>query len=153
MYPYTASGTGLAAMLPNWVAADGNFFDNLRNPALLTRIREEMKAPESLQMAAQPEVVMPIGFERAENQQYVGKRLTEIAEMRNQHWIDTTIDLLLSEKQRIGTIYFKISAENIRLQLQQPWIKIATDAGGFDPAWAKARGPVHPRSYGTYPRV
>ena len=153
MYPYPASGTGLAAMLPNWVAADGNFFDNLRNPALLDRIRDEMSRPEALQMAAQPEVVMPIGLDKPENQQYIGKRLTEIAEMRKQHWTDATIDLLVSEQQRIGTIYFKISEENIRTQLQLPWIKISTDAGGFDPAWAKERGPVHPRSYGTYPRV
>lgn len=153
MYPYPASGTGLAAMLPNWVAADGNFFDNLNNPALRARIREEMNDQESLQMAAQPEVVMPIGLELPENQPYIGKRLTEIATMRNQHWTDATIDLLVSEQQRIGTIYFKISEENIRLQLQLPWIKISTDSGGFDPAWGIDRGPVHPRGYGTYPRV
>ncbi|MEM7131264.1 MAG: D-aminoacylase [Chloroflexota bacterium] len=153
MYPYHASGTGLAAMLPNWVSADGKFFDNLRDPNLRKQIQTEMSQPESLQMAAQPEVVMPIGFEKPENMQYVGKRLTEIAEMRNQHWTETTIELLLSEEQRIGTIYFKISEENIRLQLPQPWIKISTDAGGYDPIWGKPLGPTHPRSYGTFPRV
>jgi N-acyl-D-aspartate/D-glutamate deacylase len=42
---------------------------------------------------------------------------------------------------------------NVRMQLSLPWIKISTDAGGFDPAWAVARGPIHPRAYGTYPRV
>ncbi len=46
-----------------------------------------------------------------------------------------------------------VQEENIRLQLQQPWVKISTDAGGFDPAWGKAWAPVHPRSYGTYPRI
>jgi N-acyl-D-aspartate/D-glutamate deacylase len=39
------------------------------------------------------------------------------------------------------------------MQLGLPWIKIATDAGGHDPAWAAPLGPVHPRAYGTYPRV
>jgi dihydroorotase/N-acyl-D-amino-acid deacylase len=36
--------------------------------------------------------------------------------------------------------------------LRQPWIKISTDAGGLDP---DRRGGVlvHPRAYGTYPRV
>ncbi|MEJ7654496.1 MAG: amidohydrolase family protein, partial [Chloroflexia bacterium] len=43
--------------------------------------------------------------------------------------------------------------ENLRFQLQQPWIKVSSDAGGFDPAWAVERGPIHPRAYGTYPRV
>ena len=63
------------------------------------------------------------------------------------------MDLLLSEEQRIGTIYFSMNEENLKLQLRQPWIKISTDAGGFDPAWGKEWGPIHPRGYGTYPRV
>ena len=46
-----------------------------------------------------------------------------------------------------------MSEENVRRQLELPWIKIATDAGGYDPAWGEPLGPVHPRSYGTYPRV
>ena len=82
-----------------------------------------------------------------------GKRLLEIAQARGEHWVDTAIELLLAEEQRIGTIYFKMSEENVKLQLQQPWNKISTDAGGYDPSWGKALGPVHPRSYGTYPRV
>lgn len=97
--------------------------------------------------------VMPIGFEKPENQQYVGKRLSEIAQMRGQDWIDAAFDLLLSEEQRISTIYFVIQEKNLKLQLQLPWVKISTDAGGLDPAWAKELGPCHPRAYGTYTRV
>ena len=62
-------------------------------------------------------------------------------------------DLLLSERQRISTIYFSMSEENVAMQLGLPWIKVSTDAGGHDPAWAQAYGPIHPRGYGTYPRV
>jgi N-acyl-D-aspartate/D-glutamate deacylase len=62
------------------------------------------------------------------------------------------LDLLDSERQRISTIYFSMREENVRLQLQQPWIKISTDAPGLDPA-AGQENPVHPRAYGTYPRV
>ena len=153
MYPYAASGTGLTAMFPNWVSADGKFFENLRDPAICTQIRQEMMDPAATLMASPPDVVMPIGFNRPENQRYVGQRLSEIAEMRDQHWIDAAIDLLLSEEQRIGTLYFKMSEENLKLQLRQPWIKIASDAGGYDPAWGRALGPVHPRCYGTFPRV
>ena len=59
----------------------------------------------------------------------------------------------LTEGQRISTIYFMMTDDNLRLQLQQPWIMIGTDAGGLDPAWAKPLGPYHPRAYGTYTRV
>ncbi len=97
--------------------------------------------------------MMPIGFVHPENQQYVGKTLAEIATMRDQAWIDAVIDLLAEENQRISTIYLMMDEGNLRLQLQQPWITISTDAGGLDPAWAEKLGPYHPRAYGTYTRV
>jgi len=156
MYPYAAAGTGLTAVLPPWAMADGKLFDNLRDPSTRDRIKEEMLHPTGdwePMGTRDPASVMPIGFEQAENQSYVGKRLTEIGTMRGQDWVDTVFDLLLSEGQRISTIYFSMSEENVRLQLKQPWIKIATDAGGFDPNWAEPLGPYHPRAYGTFPRV
>ena len=155
MYPYTASGTGLTAVLPPWAAEGGGLFENLQDPHTRSRIRQEMLRPGTdwEPLGDGPESVMPIGFQRPELQQYVGKRLSEIAAQRDQSWVDAVFDLLLSEKQRVSTIYFKMTEENIRLQLPLPWIKISTDAGGYDPAWGEALGPVHPRAYGTYPRV
>jgi N-acyl-D-amino-acid deacylase len=157
MYPYAASGTGLDSVLPPWVAEGGTYFETLADPAVQERIRAEVLAPsgvwEALAHGIGPEGVMPVGFEQPANLQYTGKRLSEIAAMRGQHWIDTVIDLLLSERHRISTIYFSMDEANVALGLQQPWVKISTDAGGTDPAWAKALGPTHPRAYGTYPRV
>jgi len=157
VYPYTAAGTGLASVLPPWVAAGGRFYENLRDPAIRARIRQEVEQPsgewEALGTEAGPEGIMPVGMQHPALQPYVGKRLAEIARARGQDWIDTAIDLLLTEERNIFTIYFVMDEENVRLALQQPWIKVATDAGGLDPAWARAEGPVHPRAYGTYPRV
>ena len=42
-------------------------------------------------------------------------------------------ETLLSEHRDIGTLYFLMSEDNVRLQLKQPWIKIGTDATGPDP--------------------
>jgi N-acyl-D-amino-acid deacylase len=157
MYPYIASGTGLTATLPGWVAADGKLYDNLRDPAARARIRHELTlppgAPGAPALRRDPAEIMPIGFRKPEHQAYVGQKLLAIAESRGQDWIETVLDLLAAENQSISTIYFSMSEENIKLQLRQPWVKVSTDAGGIDPAWAKGRGPVHPRAYGTFPRV
>jgi dihydroorotase/N-acyl-D-amino-acid deacylase len=61
------------------------------------------------------------------------------------------MDLLLAEPGGIGAIFFLMNEDNVRLQLKQPWMKIGTDASGPDPD--SSRGPTHPRSYGTYPRI
>lgn len=154
VYPYPASGTGLNAMLPNWASEGGQLYQNLTRPEVRARIRAELEGPDpQVDTRSRAEQVMPVGFYRPENQQYVGKRLAEIAQMRGQDWLECVFDLLVSEGQRISTIYFSMSEDNLRLELRQPWTMVSTDAGGFDPAWAAAYGPTHPRGYGSYPRV
>ncbi len=150
MYPYPASGTGLDALLPTWVSADNLFWDNLENPEIRAKIREEVLFGTG-DMNSRPEQIMPVGFRRTEHLQYVGLKLSEIAVARGQHWVDTVFSLLLLERQRIGTIYFTMTEDNLRLQLQQPFVKVSSDAGGHDPA--SALEAVHPRGYGTFPRV
>lgn len=164
MYPYAASGTGLTAILPTWTAEGGRLYERLRDPDVRARVRATLEGRHSeggplgadglgLETRGGPHGIMPIGFLKPEHQAYVGKRLDEIAAMRGQDWIEATLDLLVAEGQRISTVYFSMDEANLRLQVQQPWIKFSTDAGGFDPAWAKGNGPVHPRAYGTFPRV
>jgi dihydroorotase/N-acyl-D-amino-acid deacylase len=77
--------------------------------------------------------------------------LAQIAERQGKHWIETAMDLIVSEESRVGAVYFMMSESNVMLQMHQPWIKFGTDAGGVDPD--SARGLTHPRAYGTYPRI
>jgi N-acyl-D-amino-acid deacylase len=155
MYPYVAGGTGLTACLPPWASADGKLFDNLLNSGTRERIKAEVLSDktewENLCSLATPEGVLVLGIGKPENRRWAGKRLSEIAAEQNKPWLDAAIDLILSERQRIGTIFFMMSEENVALQLRQPWIKIGTDAGGLDPD--SARGLTHPRAYGSYPRI
>jgi len=155
MYPYTAGSTGLTSCFPDDVAANGQLFANLDNTAIRQRIKAEIMTGkvnyENLCLQSGPENVLILGLNKPENQKYVGQRLTEIAAAMNKHWVDTAMDLVLSERQRIGTVYFMMSEENVQRQLRLPWIKIGTDAGGPNPDGATGR--VHPRSYGTYTRI
>ena len=155
MYPYPAGGTGLSACLPPWASADGKLLENLKDPATRARIRAEMLQErtewENLCQLAGPEGVLLLGLRRDENKRFVGKRLGEVATTLGREWPDAIMDLLIAEEQRIGTVYFLMTEENIALQLRQPWIKFGTDAGGMDPD--SARGPTHPRAYGNFPRI
>jgi dihydroorotase/N-acyl-D-amino-acid deacylase len=92
-----------------------------------------------------------LGLRKPENEGFSGLRLSEIAERQNKHWIETAMDLIVSEESRVGAVYFMMSESNVALQMKQPWIKFGTDAGGADPD--SARGLTHPRAYGTYPRI
>nr|MBA2453271.1 amidohydrolase family protein [Chloroflexia bacterium] len=130
-------------------------FDNLADDATWQAIRTEMLNPPpnstAMARAQNREGVVPVGMMKDENRQYNGKNLDEIASMRGEEWPDTVRYMLTSEQQRISTIYFMMSEDNLKMQLKQPWIKISTDAGGIDPA--TQTNATHPRAYGTFTRV
>jgi N-acyl-D-amino-acid deacylase len=155
MYPYAASGTGLTACLPDWTAAEGKLFENLAGAESRKKILAEMVQPseqwESRCLQATPEGVLLVGLRRPEHQRFLGKRLSEVAAALGKPWPETVLDLLLTERQRIGTIYFVISEKNVAMQLALPWMKVSTDSGASNPEVDKS--PVHPRGYGTFPRV
>ncbi len=155
MYPYAAGGTGLTACLPPDVSADGKLFDNLRDSSMRRRIHEEVLRDtgewENMCLLATPEGVLIARTTNPANAQFQGKRLSEIAAATGKHYLDAAMDLIVSENSRVETIYFLMSEENVKSQLQIPWIKWGTDAGGPDPT--TVRGMLHPRSYGTYPRI
>jgi dihydroorotase/N-acyl-D-amino-acid deacylase len=155
MYPYTAGGTGLDACFPPWASADGKLFDNLADPDMRARIRAEMEVQtepwEAFCSLATPQGTMPLGLNLPEHRKYRGWWLADIAEDLGKDWVDTAMDLVLHERQRVGTMYFLMSEENVAMQIAQPWIKFGTDAGGIDPATATGR--AHPRAYGTFTRV
>jgi dihydroorotase/N-acyl-D-amino-acid deacylase len=155
MYPYTAGGTGLAACLPPSASADGKLFANINDPEARAKIRAEVAKPtsfwESLCEQATPQGVMVAGLRDPALQKFSGKRLAEISAAMGKDWLDTVMELLRTEKRDIGTMYFLMNEDNVKLQLKQPWMKIGTDAAGSDPDSTRAL--AHPRSYGTYPRI
>jgi N-acyl-D-amino-acid deacylase len=155
MYPYTAGGTGLAACLPPSASADGKLQANLADATARAKIRAEVAHPtsfwESLCEQATPQGVLIAALRTPANQKWAGHRLSEIAAGMGTDWLDTVMELLRTEQRDIGTMYFLMNEDNVKLQLKQPWMIIGTDAGGSDPDSTKSL--VHPRSYGTYPRI
>jgi N-acyl-D-amino-acid deacylase len=155
MYPYVAGGTGLTACFPPWASEDNLLYDNLADATVRARMRAEMARDdvewENLCGLATPQGVLILGLSLEEHRPFIGMTLDRIADARGTDWIEAAFDLVLAERQRVGTIYYLMDEDNVRLNLRQPWIKFGTDAGGVDPA--NATSLVHPRAYGTFPRI
>lgn len=155
MYPYIAGGTGLAALLPPWAAADGKLLDNIQDPDARAKIKAEMLSDETtwenLGRLTTPQGVLVVDIEGDDNKRWIGKRLSAIAAEMGKDWPDAALALLTASDARAGMVVFMMAEDNVKLQLRQPWIKIGTDAGGYDPDSATSM--AHPRAYGTYPRI
>ena len=155
MYLYPAGGNSFASCIPPKYSEGGRLMENLKNPALRATMLAEMHAMdagyENLCEIATPANVMVVGFRNEANKRFEGKRLSEIASVLGKDWAETIIDLNVDERLGLGELLFLMSEENIRLQLQQPWMKFGTDASSSDPA--TAQGMVHPRAYGNFTRL
>ena len=156
MYPYVAGGTSLSACTPPWASEGDSLLVRLRDRVQRARITAEMKAAkwswENLCYLATPGGVMVVGFSTPDlKAKYDAKRIDEIARDMKKDWAEAVVELLLAENGKLGMVVFMMKEDNVEMQLQQPWMKFGTDADGWDPDSVK--GVLHPRTYGTFPRI
>lgn len=152
-YPYTASGTGLSAILPNWVQAGGvdSMLVRLRDPVVRTRLVASMHDSTNPRGAA---FTMVSGVRTDSLRQYVGKRLDEIGRMRHEDPYAAAFDILLADHGASSAMFFTWNEDALKLVLQQPWVSVGQDAGVALPdSNGGLPGSEHPRAFGTFPRI
>jgi len=160
MYTYTAGATGLDAAMPPWVQAGGHraWVARLKNPVIRRRVLREMSTPtdewENLYLlAGSPENVLLVGFKNESLRHLAGKTLAQVAGMRRKSPEETAIDLVIEDDSRVGTIYFLMSEENVKKQINLPWVSFCSDAGSSAPEGVFLESSTHPRAYGNYARL
>ena len=152
-YPYTASSTGTAALVPQWSQAGGHaeLLKRLHDPATRARIKQTVVErirddrgggdPKNVVMAS-------CSFDPA----LAGKSLAKITD---EHGQSPTIEnaaetvLWITEKGGCSAVYHAIDEADVERILRYPFTMIGSD--GEVPVFGKAA--PHPRSYGTFARV
>jgi N-acyl-D-amino-acid deacylase len=160
MYNYLAGATGLDAAMPTWVQAGGleQWIKNLRDPKIRARVVAEMRNPhptdwENLYAAAGPDGVLFLSFKNPALKPLTGKRLSEVAAARHQTPEDTAIDLVIEDGSRVGVAYFLMSEDNVRRQLQLPWVSFGSDESAEAPEGVFLKSASHPRAYGNVAKL
>jgi len=160
MYTYTAGATGLDAAMPPWVQEGGYeaWAERLRDPAVRDRVIGEMRTPtdewENLMLlAGDPSRVVLVGFKADSLKHLTGMTLAAVAEARGMRPEAAAIDLVIKDGSRVGTVYFLMSEDNVRRQIQLPWVAFDSDAGAPAPEGVFLQSNPHPRAYGTFARL
>ncbi|HEX9167089.1 MAG TPA: D-aminoacylase [Gemmatimonadales bacterium] len=153
MYPYPFSGNNLGECFPDWAAEGGRLQENLKDAETRARILREMTDMKGAPLCQYegPGAYMVASFKHPDLLKYEGWRVADIAKDLRKPWAETIVELIVTEGRDLSKINFTMSEDNVRMQLPRPWVVIGTDAGGEDPD--SATGVVHPRAYGTYPRI
>src|ERR1041385_2256209 len=146
-YPYNASSTGLAVLLPSWVS-EGDFATakrKLQDPATRRRIRNEML--DGLKTSGWKDYA----FARIAYYQFdpslVGKSIAEISP-EPERQAETVIDLFSHGGAQM--VFFDMSEADVQTIMTDPRVMFGSDSSvrednpGVQP---------HPRGTGTFPRV
>ena len=160
MYTYTAAGTGLNATMPPWVQEGGlqEWIKRLKDPAIRQRVIQEMDTPtkawENFFLAAGgPENILLTGFKNEKLKPLTGQTLAAVARLRASSPEETAMDLVIEDNSRVDAIYFLMSEENLRRQIQLPWIAFGSDEASPAPEGVFLKAHAHPRAYGNVARL
>lgn len=156
VYPYVASWTDLATILPDAVRNGGaaRTLERLRDPAMamnvalaLTLARDPARGGDSWHDI----LVTDVGSER--NAALAGYRIDEIARMWRVSPPLAAIRLLIEEELRVQCAFFTMSEDDVAAVMSADFCSIGSDSSARAFSGITARGVPHPRTYGCFPRV
>jgi N-acyl-D-amino-acid deacylase len=155
VYPYTASSTGLTVIIPDRFHEGGAaaLYARLADPAVRGEIRAELAATRRWGDVANADGVLVLHVTKDENRRFQGRTLTQVAAERETHPIDAALDLIASDRSRVGVAFFSMSEDNLRKALRRPWVAISSDGTSMAPEGEFLTAPTHPRAYGSFARV
>jgi N-acyl-D-amino-acid deacylase len=148
VFPYTNTGSVLYTFLPDWVSEGGKkmMLHRLRDPEIKKKLISEMK--ESDFDYSKIEIAIS-GL----NKTLSRRSIADISNAQGKSVEDVVIDVLLASEGRVITSTELLSEENVEKALMHPFSMISTNGSGYDLEHAKTGELVHPRSFGTFPRV
>jgi N-acyl-D-aspartate/D-glutamate deacylase len=160
LYPYVRAGGFFTPLLPPWAQEGGRpaIVKRLQDPAKRERIKQELAAPaSSWENEYYGAGGGPAGFQITDARgnpalkRYEGKTLAEVAEMEKKDPRDVVMDLVLAGDA--GMTVLITNEDDLRLAIQRPWVAFGSDGQTVAPDGPLSEGMVHPRAYGTYPRI
>jgi len=152
IYPYAASSTSLSTLAPDWAMEGGydEFRKRLRQPDDRARIAEALRA----QVARRGERGIYVSqiFNHAQDP-YEKKYVEQIAELMGTSAEEALMTIFAENEISPRVIYFSINEDDVRYALRQPWVSVGSDGSSPTAAARAENTSIHPRAYGTFPRV
>jgi N-acyl-D-amino-acid deacylase len=159
MYTYPASSTGLDATMPTWVQEGGHdaWVARLKDPVVRARLLKEMRGgadfDNAFVNAGGASGILLVSFKNPTLKPLTGKTLAEVAEMRGTSPEETAMDLVIEDNSRVGCVFFTMSEDNVRRELQLPYMSFGSDGGSMSTEGVFLLSGTHPRAYGNFARL
>jgi N-acyl-D-amino-acid deacylase len=148
VYPYTHTGSVLYILLPDWVAEGGKklMLSRLKDPETRAKVIEEMKN-ENFDYSKITISISPL------NKTLTNRRITDIAKLQEKSVEETIIDILVASEGRVIAMIHGLSENNVIKAIRNPFSIISTNGAGYNLEHKETSELVHPRNFGSFPRV
>ncbi len=148
VYPYTATGSVLYTFLPTWITENGRklMLSRLRDADIRNTVIAEMKKNETDYSAMTLSVT-------ALSKMLTRRKISEIADMHGKSAEEVIVDVLLASEGRAIVSIETLSPKNVEKAVQHPFSIISSNGVGYNLAHAETGEAVHPRNFGTFPKV
>ncbi|KKT86960.1 MAG: Amidohydrolase 3 [Candidatus Moranbacteria bacterium GW2011_GWC2_45_10] len=148
VYPYTATGSVLYILLPDWVAEGGKklMLQRLKDPDIRARAIKEMKE-DAFDYSKIVISISPL------DKTLRKKSIAEIAKSQGKGIEEAIIDTLIASEGRVVTMMEVLSEKNVKNAIQNPFSIISSNGSGYSIDHQQTGELVHPRNFGSFPRV
>ncbi len=152
LYPYLASNTGLASLIPDWAHEGGK-------EKLLKRLKEPTARDKVLTSLAETgenrgwDKIMVSHLAGGAHQKFAGSYISEIAQSWKVSGAEAVIKILQDNELRAGMISFAMCEEDLIEVLTSRLSMIGSDGSSLAREGILAKGQPHPRNFGTFARV
>ena len=160
VYPYTAFGSGLIDLAPPWTRADGakKMVELMKDENIRAKIIKDMQSYsdewENPMLTEGWDKTVKIAMLKTEkNKKYESLTIHEIAKDMGCSPYEAVVRLLVEEEAAVKCVYFAMSEEDLRTVMKHPRAMFCTDGRAVATYGELGTGSVHPRYYGTYPRI
>ncbi len=150
VYPYLASSTGLAIVLPDWVLAEGNIGAiKLLQPDSALRDKIAQESDRRTQEQGGWGKIVITSVHNPNDKWMEGLNMNQVAVKLSKPPQNAALDVLLHNKIRVRIIRHAMNENDLVAAMKHPRVCFVTDGT----VTVKEDGKTHPRSIGTYPRV
>jgi N-acyl-D-amino-acid deacylase len=151
-YPYTAWGSVLWSLLPAWAPVD-RLAELISDPATRARLAHAVEHGEpGFQSSVDGVGWDRIVIESTAQERWNGRDIAAVAAEMQMEPVDAMWSLLLDEPET-AVIGHAMHEDDVRAIMADPEVMVASDASAMSPDGPLGGVPVHPRNYGTFPRV
>lgn len=148
VYPYTTTGSVLYTFLPEWITQEGRkmMLERLKDTGVRSTVLRDMRN-KSIDYS---EIIVAAS---TLSKMLSRRKISEIAALQGKRPEETVLDLLIASKGRAIVSLESLSEKNVFKAIQHPFSIISSNGVGYGVDHKETGELVHPRNFGTFPKV